>query len=339
MKTLILYNGIGTSIETALLHNLWNITEPEARDIIDVLWGYGLVQHTDTIIPPYNAIQRCAEVHAVISQYIIECMDSNEVLAVSPYTLNTFESVRIGSFEQFQKISGICDTLSLCSRDYLKYKLSEIESNLLPYFLKTINMMTITDPHKTIVLLQTAQDAMVTSPNITTFFPTLNDQFESLISDCHKLLKDAYKLSRKFNQNVQRCLTQKNYYNLIQTIETYVKKYPMTTVAQQAVEMIKTFIPYCDGELLDYIMKKYEALQMLTPDYNNITLMVLPYIKLYTKELELIHTSLQTGSPDIEAAQHYFLAGQHDEEYQLVETNYYIKLQEVAPNYIRRTSQ
>ena len=183
------------------------------------------------------------EVHAVIGQYMIECMDSNQVWSLGPLDgLGNYRLVGKALYEQFNESHGIhsvYDTASLSGRDYLQYKLSEIESLQLPYNLKHINMLTITEPHYIIVTLQTIQNASKASPNITTFFPTLTDEINSLISDCYKILKSTHKLSRKLNQNVQRCLTQRNYHNLIQTIETYTGTYPMGKVAQKAVTMVK----------------------------------------------------------------------------------------------------
>ena len=54
MKTLILFIGIGTSLQIAVLNKLWNISKREAEDTVDVLWAYGLVQFTDITIPPNN---------------------------------------------------------------------------------------------------------------------------------------------------------------------------------------------------------------------------------------------------------------------------------------------
>ena len=42
---------------------------------------------------------------------------------------------------------------------------SEIENIQLPYYLKAINMLTVTDPHVVTILLQKVKDALVTSPN------------------------------------------------------------------------------------------------------------------------------------------------------------------------------
>ena len=72
LKSLILLTGIGTSIQTGVLHNLWKTSEYDAKDVnvVDILWGYGLVQFTFITLPPYNNTLQYIEVHAVISQFI-----------------------------------------------------------------------------------------------------------------------------------------------------------------------------------------------------------------------------------------------------------------------------
>ena len=74
---------------------MWNISKQETQETVDALWAYGLVQFTDIAISRNNITQYCVEVHAVISQYIIECRDSNEVHVLVPAggKLNTLESV------------------------------------------------------------------------------------------------------------------------------------------------------------------------------------------------------------------------------------------------------
>ena len=171
IKILILWTGIGTSLQTAVLHYLWKITEHEARNVVNILWAYGLVQLTDIIVPPQKDVQHSVEVHAVISQYIIECMESNEVFALSPCLgSNTIaETVGIELGEQFLKSYGIHDLPSLCASDYLKYMLIAIEYHLLPFNIKQINMFSIADPHFTIKMLQEIQHNLMTSSTITTF--------------------------------------------------------------------------------------------------------------------------------------------------------------------------
>ena len=341
IKSLILYTGIGTSLQTVVLNNLWNISKQEADNAVDVLWAYGLVQFTNVTISPNNITQHCVEVHAVISQYIIECIDSNEVSALTPFgeKLNTAQSVGDGLTLAFQQSYGIHDTSSLTVVDFLKYKLSEIECDELPYYLKSISMCIVSEPHIIILKLQKINDELISSSNHSNLLSLFSEDINSLITDCKQLLKDAHKLCRKLNQSVERNLYERNYDKLIQTVEEFIKNYPLCNVAQKAVTMVKKIIPYCDGKLLHYMMIRCEQLQMSTPDYHDITSSTLPHIKLYIKLHRRITSSLLKGSPDIELTYHYITSGEYEEEEELVETKYLIKLQEVAPNYVKKASQ
>ena len=187
--------------------------------------------------------------------------------------------------------------------------------------------------------MQDIIDRLGTSPNIVTFFPSLNDEIKSLINDCHKIVRNSSSILRKLQQNVQRCLTQRKHNELIQAIETYCNNYPIGIVARQAVTMVKKVILYCDRDLSSCVLNYCEYLQSMTADYNDISLDILPLIKLHIKEVQIIHSSLHTGSPDIEATKLYFVSGKYAEEKSLIRANSLIKLQKVAPNYVKRLFQ
>ena len=339
IKILILYTGIGTSLQTAVLNNLWNISKQEAEDTVDVLWAYGLVQFTDITISPNNIKQHCVEVHAVISQYIIECMDSKEAGNLLSVIKTNLRSINEGLSLTFQQSYGIHDPSLLTVMDYLKYRLSEIESVELPCYLKTIKMCTVTDPHGIILTLQLIKDTLMTSPYTINLLSLLDEEINSLITSNKQILKDAHKLCRKLNQSVQRNLYDKNYDKLIQTVEEFIKNYPICNVAQNFVAMVKKIIPYCEGKLLHFMMMKYEHLQIMTHDYHHITTLLLPLIKLHIKQHKQINSSLLNGSPDIELTYQYIMSGKYDDERELVKSNHLIKLQEVAPNFVQQASQ
>ena len=334
LQTLILWTGIGTSLQTAVLHHLWNITEDEAMDVVEVLWVYGLVQFTDITLSPctYN-VQKCVEVHTVISQYIIEFMNSNTVYSLLSYGgLGTSKAVYNGLFQQFKRCYGIRNDSSLHTIDFLKYAEFMFENFELPYLVKRINMCTVSEPHLTIETLQKIKYAVKMSPSISTFLPSLCDDITSLITDCHKMLKDSHNLSRKINQDVQQCLTERNYNKLIKTIEEYIRNYPVGLIAQKAVSIMKKVIPYCDGELLHYMAGKCEDLQVRTPNYNFLALLTLPRIKFTITKIQKIHSSLQKASPDdIKATYLYYVSHKmKEEEEELLHSNYLVKLQEDA---------
>ena len=337
IKSLILWTGIGTSLQIAVLNNLWNISKQETEETVDVLWAYGLVKFTDITISPNSITQHCVEVHAVISQYIIECMDSNEMLTLSPGgKLNTWASIIDGLSSTFQQSYGVHDPSSLSVVDYLKYKLNDIENKKLPLTLKAINMYTVTEPHFVILILQWIKDVLMKTPCTTNLLSVFVEEIDTLENICKGILIDVHKLCRILNQRVQRNLGEKNYDKLIQTVEEFIKNYPLCSVAQKAATMVKKITPYFDGEQLHHVIMKCEHLQMMTCDYHKITTITLPRIKLFIKQHKQITSSLLSGSPDIELTYHYYMSGKYDEEIELVDTIMLIKLQEVAPTVVKQ---
>ena len=213
IKTLILYTGIGTSLQTAVLNDLWNISAQETEDTVDILWAYGLVQFTDVTISPNNVNikQHCVEVHAVISQYISECIDGEEVVNLSPYGRSgTSQLVTKGLLSAFNQSYGVHDLSSLSAMDYLKYRLNVVENIIIPDHLKKINMYTIINPHDVMQILQHIKNVLMTSPYTINLLSLFGEEINSLIKNSKQILKDAHKLCRKLNQSVQRNLYDKN---------------------------------------------------------------------------------------------------------------------------------
>ena len=328
IKSLILYNGIGTSLQTAVLNNLWNISKQEADDTVEVLWAYGLVQYTEVTLSPNNITQQCVEVHTIISHYFIECMDSSEAFALSPnFGMRTADSVSKGLRAAFQESYGVQDISLLTSVDYLKYKVSEIENDALPYHLKKINMFIVTDPHNIILILQKIRDASMCSPHTKHLLSSLDKEISSITNDCKQILQDTHKMCRKLNQSVQRNLHEKNYSKLIETVEEFAKSYPLCNAAQKAAVVLQK-----SGEVIPMV---YEVLQMMSSGYHDITTKLLPLIKLHIKLHNQFSNSLTKGSPYIESDYNYIGSGKYHEDYKSLDTKYLMKMQEVAPNFAR----
>ncbi|XP_065885277.1 uncharacterized protein [Dysidea avara] len=338
IKSLILWTGIGTSVQKAVLHHLWNIGEYEAKEVIDTMWAYGLIQFTMVYISPCNSTQHCVEVHAVISQFILENMNYIQVYKLSPFSvLDTWESVMEEISVLFKKSYGVQDLASLSPAEFLQYRLCEIECDLFPHYLKQINMITLLDSYSTIMPLEHTQNTLIAaSPNMTAFVPSLTEQINTLISECHKIIKNVHKLSRTLNQKIQNYFAQRDYSNLVQCVENYMSGYPVGLVAKQAVFMVKKIMPYCDGELQNFITHQCEILQMKTPDYHYITLIIVPNIKLLIKELLQINSSLHSGSPSVEVTYRYYADAQYDDDLEMIKMNYLIKCQEVAPKFVAK---
>ena len=196
-------------------------------------------------------------------------------------------------------------------------------------------MRTVSDPHSVILILQGIKKAITRSPYAMNLLSLVGDQINSLQGECKQILKNINKLCRKLNQSVQRNLCEQKFDKLIQTVEEFFKNYPLCTLAQKVVTMVKRIISYCDGELLHFITRYCEDLQCMTSDYHGISTFILPLIKFHIRTHNKITSSLHNGSPDIEMTYHNMRSTKSSEEEELLKNNFYIKLQEVAPYYIQ----
>ena len=339
IKTLILWTGIGNSIQTALLSNLWNISKQEAEDTIDVLWAYGIVKFTDITISPNSVTQHHVGVNEVISQYIIEHMDGMEVRALSPiFEMNTAKSISKELSQKFPESYGTYEQSSLFEVYFLKCIIRKIEDDALPYFLNCVNMNTVYEPHIAIMVLQGIQRALMYIPYAYTiqslFF---HIEIDLLIAECQKIIANTHIICRKFNQSVQKYLYEKSYDKIIEVTEEFVKNSPLCKVAQKAVIMVKRIIPdlqFFNSNQCHEVMEAYEVLQLCTSKYHEITTLIIPEVKFSIKVHRQIR-KLLSGSPDIEvvAFVYDYLSGRSKEGNSIFDSHLN-KQREVAPNYV-----
>ena len=333
-KSLILSTGVGNSLPMQVLHYLWNMSEMKAADQVHTLWGYGLVTFIDTIIPPNNKLQPCVEVHAVISQFIIETIDSNQVFRLSPYGgLGTANVLKHGLEVSFQESYGVRNitTLYLKPAEYLKYTKSKVECDILPYYLRKIDMRRIFELHFIANKIDSMQDTLHLSQSASAQF---KNQTTPLKAECIKLLRHVHILSRELKQVIQRNLMDGNYTTLIQAVENKCFNSPNRKLAQNCVAAIQGIIPHCELQQLSIVKRSCEYVQRITPDFDIVSHKLVPYIRLHVQLHQKITSALRKGSPHVELAFQYCTAGKYEEEFDLIHDCYISRLQGISSSLI-----
>ena len=278
----------------------------------------------------------------MISQFITESLDINEFLALSPFFCKNLNSGRIVekalALNFMQTSYGMLnesDAILLMPVEFLKFYQSLIENVFLPCYLKYINMYTVSDPYIIMCILQQIKDALVivSSPTVN-ILSLFDEEIDSLLSECRHLLKHAHKLCRNFNQSLQRNLHEKNYDKLIQIMEDFIKNYPLGNIVLKAITVTSKIVLCCKPVymLQDIMVRRHEALKTRTNDNHHINTALLPLVKLYIKLHKDITFSLMAGTSHIEKIYCYIRNHRFDEEIMLLESNHFIKLQELAPN-------
>ena len=328
-KILILWTGIGTSLQKVVLKDLWNISEQEAADSVDKLWAYGLIRFSATTVS-LSITQTFVEVHAVISQYIVDNIDSKEVGTLSPFVGSRHVSVHKALLQTLTQ--RVRNAAFSSKKDFLECTLYELQNFALPHNLKMINMHIITNPHMIKLTLQRIKECIMNSYYIMHLLSLVEKDIELLIEDCKEVLRNAYKICRILNQDTQKCLHNKNYDELIPKIEKVFENYCLGNIAQEAVTMAKQIIPHCDGEEQYYMTLWYEDMYTMTTEYHAIKTYTLPIINFLVKQIKQITTSLQNGARNIDLTYQYFKLM---EEKESLTIQYLINLQKVSPNIVQ----
>ena len=339
IKIFILYNGIGVSLQTAVLHNLWDISKQEAEDVVDTLWAYGLAHTIDNAASPKFNSKPCLEIHADISQYIIERMDYTDVLTLDPFCnkLNIRQAVRKAMILVFQESYGVHNMSSLNAKEFLEYKKCEIENITLPEFIRVINEQTITDPHFMAAYLQDIHNVLEgLSPFTLNFMGISLKELNSLIAECKRTSRSTHILCRKLNQSVQRILYEKKYDKLIPAIQEFVKIYPLFNVAQKTITIANKITPYCEDILQHIVKEVIEYVHLFIPQYHYISTSTIPLCKVHIEHHKQITSALMNGSLHIELTYNYFISNKASEDINLVNANQVIKQQEIAPNIVKK---
>jgi len=324
-KTFVLTTGVGNSLPVNVMHCLWNVSKEEAKEKIDILWAYGIIKFIEIIMPLDNKTIQSVEVHAVISQYIIENAESKEV-----FRPRTFQKVKKELEISFLQSYGVKNIKSLSQVEFLKYTQSKIEHDLMPYYIMEIDSRRIFDLHFIISEMSKVQFCLEFKPDTHHLLPSFAEQYDMIKEECYKMLKNLHKINRKLSQTIQRHLADKNYHKLMQGIEENCFIHPSGLTAQKCVEIIKNIIQYCDPEQAQTIAKCCLYLQKITSDFDIIRHRSIPYLKLHVQLHEKIVTALQKGSPYIESTYDYCNGGEYQKEFDLLHQNYYNRVQGVA---------
>ena len=331
LKSLILDTGIGSSLPSSILHLLWNVNKQQGQDTIDKLWSYGLLSFTNIIIPPHNNKQHCVEVHAVISQYVFDNMSTEEAADIVNNELYFSTNViKREMAENFYKSYGLQQHAS--NAEKLQFVQSKILHSTFPNHIRYIKMCAINEPHNVLMLLKKIKELLQNyMPVVMQLF---NNEFKSIMDECHQLLKNVHKLTRSLHQKAHRCLYEKNYDGFLKVILDYCKNYPLWSVGRKCVELVGKVLLYCEGELLHEIKTTHELFFLHVSDYHGFFTRLIPDLKLHNVLLRKISSALDTKSEDIDVLSHYFESGEFNEQMELIDTNHFIKLQEVAPMFV-----
>ena len=335
LKILILYAGIGCPIPTVALQVLWKVLPLEANDTVTTLWGHGLVTYTFRIIACFVQKQNHIVVHATISQYLFENMDSKQVVQLVPIGssgMQLNDCIASEFEEDFRICCGSPNLSSLSDYEYLKYWLNALEYDAIPFHLKDMNMWNNIDPHKAIIfLLQPLIEFCERSENALS--QMFYKQIRLRIDECKKVILDVCRSKKTPYQLSMKYLVEHDYDGLLQELEDYCIHYPMRPIAEESVKIINEIKPFCEGNnhlLLSLILEHF---QLMTPPYHANALVTLRTVKSIVDICRRIsHVLENKNSIEAKKLVDYIKFGDLNEEWEKINKEYFKLMEDIAPN-------
>ena len=296
--TLVLFTGIGGHFIKDVLHILWNVPNPVAREAINLLSAYSLISIKDARMQYIKSQIVCT--HNVICQYVIEhAITSEQVASLSPFAmLNTHKAVCSELESLFKGSYGIQNLSQLDPKEHLAYNMHKIEQVVIPFQLKRITAHLLHDPHVILLILQRIQGTIHASNNEMQILNRFGEEIVNINRDCKKALKDSRIIDRKINLKVQNFLYHKNYVELESVLEEHCTTTSIGVIAQKCISVIGEIIPFCEDTLKASFGYVTEMLHKMTPHYHSIDKEQLPVMKLYINLHKDISKALEIGSSE-----------------------------------------
>ena len=332
--TLILFTGIGGLFLKAALPELWNISNSEAQKVVKMLSDYGLVSFKNIATSQSLKVQEVVYTHSVISQYMFDSIESEQLAKLSPFALVTTNELVGSKLESLFKDSYLEQNIKLSHltpKDYLTYHMLKIEHVGIPYQLKSITAHILHDPHIILLMLQRIHKTICTSANHIEIITKFSEKIVALDGKCKKALKDGQVTNRIINLKVRHLLFKRDYDKLEKILEEHCTDFSNGVIAQSCIEMINNIMPMCEGSIQASFDFVRQMLETMTPEHHFITMEKLPIMKLYIGLHRDIANSLQIGSTEIYKMYAYINTDDFIVKLKSVSSKYSKKVKEIAP--------
>ena len=333
MKAITLFSGIGSTIPKFILHVMWKTSHLEADDTVFILWGHGLLTYGSSVVVPCFGIEQChIEVHAIISQYIMETMQTEEIMQLTPYLdFDVFLYFAGNALEELCRYYDLSEVVSLSDKECL---LGIMEYFTIPYLLRYVNMWAVVDPHLfrcTVLqrMLEMFTEISCIDFDLSAVVSSFSRQIKALINDCQKVIIDICRSKKSLYQLSMKHLVERNYDGLLQELDNYQKQYPMGAIVEKTVKSMDGFLVYCQDyhEIHSMFTELFAALKLITRP-NHFNVVIFPAIGVFIDLCKRIKSSNLT---EINQPAEYF-SRKMEEDLELIKHNYLLHIQEVSPN-------
>ena len=339
LVSLVHQAGVGAVISFHHVIHYWNLEEENCVQLLTKLDSMGLVMFTHAAAGNTKAT---VKVHVIVSQYLMDSQVYNP-----PAHLEDPQDGLV-SEEQGQQMTILLlshgsgdgghgstsekvETPEIC----LINAIHHINNQLIPwYFVTGVMSRAAYWAAHILSLVEHLYSVVSYSPDKFPNYASLLSTADKISVECQSAMMEYKEEINKVNENVKAFVKDRKYDRAREVAEQYFINFSFKKLGMQAKDLTDQVVLHCDQKYKEKIITFSEFLYCFTPEYDFGLNLYLPQILLCIQSHQRYTTALESNPSIMEEAAKEVWLGKVTEQSGLINANYMIKLQEVAPHYV-----
>lgn len=334
---LVHHSHVGSTISINQVINLWNLPEEDSMQLLTKLDSMGLVMFTH---PAAGNTRATIKIHSVISQYLIDSQIYNpptghvddpqdRLMGSEDQGQQMFSILLVSHGDQPTTTDKVIGTPEFC----LTATLQNMDKHTLPCYLKGVATSIVTWGTRILNLVEYLYGVVCSSPKRFPNWQNLVNTADKLSADCQTVMMEYGEECKQLNERVTSFVKDGNYDSAKEVLEQYFKNVSIKKVALETKDFTSQVLLHCDQKYKETIKMYAEFLYCFTPEYDYGQKLQLPQLLLCLNFHQRVSNALSDPSTMEEVADEVW-SGKFTEQSGLLNANYMIKLQEVAPRHV-----
>ena len=346
LVNLVHQSGVGGVISVHQVTRLWNLPEGDCVQLLTKLDSMGLVVYAH---PAAGNTKATVKVHSVISQYLMDSQvynppahmhDSHDSVSYPEEQGHSMVSFLFLSHRDSNVQSSSSEKVVGASPQMiLNTTLHSICEHNAPHYMHYIKRQGISWGTWILTIAENLYTTITNSPP--SMFPnsiSLARTADRLSSECQSAMIEYPQEMEQLIESTKTYLNNKNYDKATEVLKQYFANNSLKRLGLQAKTLADQVSLNFDQFNKGQIKKHCEFLFCFTPEYDYGLDLHLPQMLLMINLHRRITTALASGLAAMEKLAEEMLTKCLAEQSDLINANYMIKLQEVAPHYVSQNA-
>ncbi|XP_065910436.1 uncharacterized protein [Dysidea avara] len=333
LLSLVHHVGGGGIIPTHHVPTICNIDEVNCIQLLDKLTSMGLITLTHT----RGSVKDAIKIHNIIAQYLLDSQVYNppEHLSNSQEAEAFMNPAEEGQtfgilFLSRGSAHNMADKIASTPEWCLKSTLQSCKRQLDSYMRNNEEHMAAWSS-QIVTLLQCVCSLVYSFPAKFPDFKSFESEVDKLLAECQGVMMECSQDLIQLNQQVDALVKQGDHNTAGKVLDEYFTNFSLRRVALSTKKLIERVASRCDQEPKHTLTESSDFLYCFMPEYDFFLKLQVPSIKLILDLHRRIVAALAAGPPAIdEVADEIWTSNLRDQS-SLLNANYMIKLQEVAP--------